>query len=115
MPRLGPIIHTPRAGHPYYGRDGWGNIMHGKKYYPTEAGLNYYYMGRESAPRTQTDLWLDVLFNQEPKTRQAYVDRTNDLFNSQQTMQDHHAAEYVAAEMLSRKFITFDPNEAAEE
>tara|TARA_B100000749_G_C18402507_1_gene455453 strand:- start:887 stop:1288 length:402 start_codon:yes stop_codon:yes gene_type:complete len=112
--RLGPLQKTPSADHPYY-KGSWSKIMHGSTYYATEKGLDYYHGSFEQYPKdNQQAIWIQTLFENAPQTRQAYVDQTNDLFNSGVTLQDHHTAEYIPAEFLDRGYITFNPEEAAD-
>jgi len=114
--RRGPVFSTPSASHPYYGKGGWGDLMYGRRYYVTEKGNEYYLNKPEDflGGNSQTELWDDALFEQDPKTRAGYVDRTNDLFNSRQTMQDHHAAEIWAAEHLAAGNISLDASKEIE-
>ena len=113
--RRGPVLGNPGSDHPYYGKGGWGDLMYGRRYYVTEKG-NHYYLNSSSflGGNTQFELWDDALFEQEPKTRAGYVDRTNDLFNSRQTTQDHHAAEFWAAEHLAAGNISTDASKEIE-
>jgi len=99
------------SGDTYYhsGRHGWGNQLYGNRYYVTQKGYQIYNSEPERFPPIELELWADALFDQEPKTRVAYIDRTNDLFNSRQTRRDHHEAEYFAARMQKEGLISFDP------
>ena len=112
--KRGPLQKTPSSDHPYY-KGSWSDVSHGSTYYATEKGLDYYFGSFEQYPKdTQHAIWIQTLFENAPQTRQAYVDQTNDLFNSRVTLQDHHTAEYIAAEFLDRGYITFNPEEAAD-
>ena len=114
--RLGPLQKTPSSDRPYFkGGDSWSNIPHGRTYYITEKGLEYYHGSFEQYPKdNQHSIWTQTLFDNAPQTKAAFVDQTNDLFNSGVTLQDHHTAEYLAAELYKRGYLTFNADEAAE-
>jgi len=116
--RLGPWrdSHTrPLEKQPYFEKGGWGNVTHGRTYYITEKGLDYYHGSFEQYPKSNQDaLWIQTLFDNAPQTKAAFVDQTNDLYNQGITKQDHHEAEATAAELYKRGYLTFNADEAAE-
>ena len=105
------MTQSIESGDIYYkgGRRGWSNQFHVIMYYVTNKVYQTYNSDFQWGPPIEIELWADALFDQEPKTSQAYVDRTNDLFNSRQTSRDHHEAEYFAARMQKEGLISFDP------
>ena len=114
--RLGPLQKTPSSDHPYFkGGTSWGNTPHGNTYYVTEKGLDYYHGSFQDYPEdNQHSKWIQTLFENAPQTKAAFVDQTNNLYLSGVTLQDHHTAEYLAAEFHNRGYITFNADEAAE-
>jgi len=109
--------YHPKQGqqHPYHAiPHGFGNMSHATMLYATEAGMRHYYEQINSGHLSaDEELWYETLFTEMPQRRGHYVDKTNAHYWDRKSGYDHHEAEYFAAIMYDRGYITTDVKKSA--